>query len=182
MPRHREPLCTPKAAHASTEGFPWAGQAAVTHGGSCGDGDPFHPELPGHLALLWSPMRLTDARSSARTQITRASQQACIALNPGLACTTTEMRGGSFISLRHRPAQALSFSPSSPARAALPGAAAGGTPRPSPAPLAGSRRQEAASRPGVVGSRGRCTWEEKHFAGGRKQDLTYKQHPQGLSE
>lgn len=34
------------------EGFPWADWAVVTHGGSHGDGDPFHLEIPGRLVLL----------------------------------------------------------------------------------------------------------------------------------
>lgn len=53
------------------------------------------------------------------------------------------------------------------------------SPRLIPASPTGSLCQEAALAPG---SHGRCTWEEKHFAGGRKQDLTYKQHPQWLSK
>lgn len=92
-------------------------------------------------------------------------------LNPGPALPTTEVRGTLFITSRHTGQVSWlgGFSPGQGAR----------SPRLILASPAGSLRQEAALTPG---SRGRCTWEEKHFAGGRKQDLTYKQHPQWLSK
>lgn len=104
-------------------------------------------------------------------------------LNPGLAFPTMEMRGSLFISLQHWPTQTFAWGFSSLGKVTwslqwVPILPAVGYPR-----LSLSQGHTGRKLPLSWHGRScrRCTWEEKRFAGGRKQDLIHKQHPQWLS-